>query len=443
MHTQTLVIGAGFAGLAAAARLQEHGIAVHVVEARDRVGGRTHTQRSVGGIQIDLGGQWFGPTQTRMYELVDEHGVELFPLQEHGRAFVRVDGAELDDAPPAVADLLDLVDDAAAAVDLDDPASTPDAAALDAVTLHTWLGERAEAPVARYVGRVLAGGLLAKDAGEVSALQVLFYVRSGSGTRSLLGTVGGAQQDRVVGGPFALAERLAAGLGDVISHGFVVERLVRGTEGWTASARDGRQVTAERVICAIPAPLVPRIGIEPALPPHRRRALAALVPGNALKVHAVYPAPYWREQGLSGVFNSADGLVTEAVDNSVPGHDEGVLTFFVYGEESATVARMAPQERRAVLLDELAERLREPRLREPLDLVDFSWDTEPFTEGCFSSTFAVGTMHRYAATIREPWEGIHFAGTETAAVWNGYIEGAVRSGERAADEVAGARASRG
>lgn len=437
--SRTLVLGAGFAGLAAATRLRARGLDVHVLEARDRVGGRARTSAAGAGVQIDLGGQWFGPTQTRMYALAAEHGVELFPSVAEGAAFSRIGGVDRTEPYAAADTLLEEVDRLAATVDLDDPAATPDAVALDTQTLRTWLAARADDATAAYVGRVLAGGLLAKSAGEVSVLQVLSYVRSGSGVDSLLGMAGGAQQDRLVGGPEELARRMADALGaDTFTHGFVVDALALRDGAWTVTARDGRTAQAERVVSALPAPLLTGIAIEPALPAYQRRALASLTTGNALKLHAVYDAPLWRERGLSGVFNSGDGWITEAVDNSVPGHPQAVLTCFAYGDEADGLSRLAPEERRRVVLAELAERLGEPRLVDPVDFVDFSWSDEPFTRGCFSSTFAVGALHRSARDLRTPWQGLHLAGTETATVWNGYFEGAVRSGEREADLVADA-----
>jgi monoamine oxidase len=160
-HTPVVVIGAGFSGLAAARELRAQGLEVVVVEARDRVGGRVSTRWLDGGLQIDLGGQWIGPTQTRMYELAAELGVDLFPLQEVGVAVVHQGGARLAAPSAAAAAVLEQVDALAATVDLQAPERTPDAAALDKQTLHTWLRGRTDPGTAAYVGRVLAGGLLA------------------------------------------------------------------------------------------------------------------------------------------------------------------------------------------------------------------------------------------------------------------------------------------
>lgn len=436
-HTSVVVLGAGFSGLAAALRLRDHGIDAVVVEARDRVAGRTHTKHIEPTLQIDLGGQWFGPTQDRMYELVDQYGLELFPLQEQGEAVYHVSDQRHSALPESVEALYADVDTLALDVDLTAVENTPDAAELDRMTFHTWLHQHADRDAAEFVGRTLAGGLLGKDAGDISVLQMLFYIRSGGGVESLTSTQGGAQQDRVIGGPPALAQRMAAGLGaERIVFEFCTVGLQREGDTWRIRSADGRELTADQVISTLPPTALAAVDISPALPSPKRRALRSLMPGHSLKFHAVYPAPLWHDQGLSGVFNSQDGWITEAVDNSVPGDARGVLTFFVYGEQAAQLTQLPAQERPGILLEEVAERLNDQRLRGPTEFIEFSWEDEPFTGGCFSSSFTVGNMHRYGSILKQPWDGLHFAGTETSEIWNGYIEGAVRAGEREADRIA-------
>jgi monoamine oxidase len=436
-HSEVLVIGAGFAGLAAALRLAEKGADVRVVEARERVGGRTFTRWLDSGLQIDLGGQWFGPTQTRVYELASELGIKTFPLQEIGESVHYFDGGAAGaDIEAEVQRVFDLVDKLAASINLEDVAQTPKAEQLDKQTFHSWLLERTTKPAAAVVGRMLAGGLLAVDAGDVSALSVAYYVASGSGVKDLISTAGGAQQDRVVGGPPALAEAMLKKLGtERVMFDFPVAAVSRQDERWTVRAKDGRELSADKIICTIPPAVIDKVEFSPLLPTAKRRAYASMLPGNAMKYHAVYPAPTWRERGLSGVFVAGSGRITEAVDNSVPGTSEGVLTFFTYGDDTVDLSYLGAAERREILLTELADRLGDEALKTPTEFIEFSWTDESYTGGCFSASFAVGAMHHLAKALSEPWQEIYFAGTETSAIWNGYIEGAIRSGEREAERI--------
>lgn len=434
-RTQVAILGAGFSGLAAAVKLQQSNIDFVVLEARARVGGRTWTRYLDDGLQIDLGGQWIGPTQTRMYELAAEYGSEIFPLQEVGETFALIGGKRESGMVESVQQALAALDELAATVNLQEPEATPHAAELDDQTLQSWLLANVEEEAVALVGRVLAGGLLGKSAGEVSMLQILFYIKSGSGVDLLLGTCGGAQQDRLIGGPFGLAQRLASVVADRLELGFSVAQVNRVEESWEIVSSDGRTIVADRVISTIPPAVLGRVSFSPPLPSGQRRALRSLLPGNALKFHAIYPSPIWHDVGLSGVFNADTGLITEAVDNSVPGNGRGVMTFFVYGDDSAALTELPETERQQVLLDELAAIFDDDRYRHPEEFVAFSWEDEPYTGGCFSSSFAVGALHKYGHILREPFDGLHFAGTETAEIWNGYFEGAVRSGEREAARV--------
>lgn len=199
---RVVVVGAGFSGLAAALALAGAGCAVRLVEARDRVGGRTLSRPLPGGGWLDLGAQWIGPTQDRMYALVAAHGLATFPSPAQGAPTLRCAGRRRAEAPGSVAAVLDTLDGLAARLDPAAPCRAAEAAEWDRTTLGGWLAATAPDPVtARYAGRLLAGGLLAASPDEVSLLQMLFYLRSGGGTGILLGMAGGAQQDRIVGGP--------------------------------------------------------------------------------------------------------------------------------------------------------------------------------------------------------------------------------------------------
>ncbi|MGW5667884.1 flavin monoamine oxidase family protein, partial [Micromonospora sp. NPDC003776] len=210
---RVVVIGAGFSGLAAALALARAGAAVTVLEARDRVGGRVLTRRLADGTPLDLGAQWVGPTQDRMAALLAEHGLDTFPSAAAGAVSVLWNGRRLPAAPESAEQLMALLDSYATHVDPAAPWCAPRAAEWDRLTLAGWLSDAAPEPVAaRYAGRLLAGGLLAADPDEISLLQMLFYLRSGGGSQLLLSMAGGAQQDRIVGGPAALAEQMAATL---------------------------------------------------------------------------------------------------------------------------------------------------------------------------------------------------------------------------------------
>ncbi len=433
--SRVVVVGAGFSGLAAALALTRAGAHVRVLEARDRVGGRVLTRWLPDGTQLDLGAQWIGPTQDRMYALVAEHGLATFASAAVGASTLLWAGQRRA-APPAPAGrVLGLLDEYAARLDPAAPWRAPEAAQWDRTILGGWLRTTAGDPdTGDYLGRLLAGGLLATGADEISLLQLLFYLRSGGGTAVLLGMAGGAQQDRIVGGPPALAERMASALPPgTLRLAEPVRAIGQDADGVTVRTDTGR-VDGDAVVVALAPALAGRIRYDPPLPPLRDGLTQRMPMGSALKVHAVYPEPFWRDDGLSGVATSSAGPLTETVDNSTPTSACGVLTGFSYGADAATLRATSPAGRRRRVLDAFAA-LVGPRARTPMEVVEYDWSADPWTRGCFCGSLTPGTWSTYGPRLRAGVGRVYWAGTETATHWAGYLEGAVRAGERAAAEA--------
>ncbi|MGM0214088.1 flavin monoamine oxidase family protein [Enterococcus sp. AZ109] len=430
-----IIIGAGFAGLAAGLSLKKNGFNTVILEARDRVGGRTETKWLEDGTQIDLGGQWLGPTQDRMYELADQYGVPTFPSQLFGKGqYHYLDGVH-DNEPEEMLELLEVIDKLADQVNLDQPHQSPEIATQDRMTLASWLSLQSEdKEVANFVGRMLAGGLLASDAGEVSLFQMLYYIKAGNGVQSLLGAKGGAQQDRVVGGPQAIAEKMAEDYGSVY-YQQVVKEVTKTDEGYLVETRSGEQYAAAHVLIAVPPTVAnSKITFTPELPVWKKKTLQSILPGSASKFHAVYEKSFWRDEGLSGQRNMSEGLIIESLDNSLEDQKKGILTFFVYGIDSIQLSKLPEAKRKELLIEELVHLYGE-QARNPEHFITQDWNEEPFTNGCFSGHFTPGGFIKYGEFLQSEVDGIHFAGTETATIWNGYFEGAVRSGEREAQKI--------
>ncbi|MEU7654335.1 FAD-dependent oxidoreductase [Micromonospora taraxaci] len=432
---RVVVVGAGFSGLAAALALTRAGAQVRLLEARDRVGGRVLTRWLPDVTQLDLGAQWIGPTQDRMYALVAEHGLATFASAALGAPTVLWAGERRAEPPARTARVLGLLDEYAARLDPSAPWQAPEAAQWDRTVLGGWLRAKAgDDDTADYLGRLLAGGLLATGADEVSLLHLLFYLRSAGGTGPLLGMAGGAQQDRIVGGPPALAERMAAALPPgaltLAAPVRAVEQNVDGVTAWTDTGR----VNGDALVVALAPALAGRIRYAPPLPPLRDGLTQRMPMGSALKVHAVYPEPFWRADGLSGVSTSSAGPLTETVDNSTPTSPLGVLTGFSYASDAAALREMSPEQRRRCLLDAFVTVVGS-QAGDPVDLIEYDWSAEEWTRGCFSGALTPGAWGTYGPHLRTPVGRVYWAGTETATRWSGYLEGAVRAGERAAAEV--------
>jgi monoamine oxidase len=442
--TDVVVVGAGLAGLAAARRLADAGAEVMVLEARDRVGGRTLTLPAADGTPIDHGGQWIGPTQDRIAALAERVGVTTYPSYQRGlntefrdgRAH-RYNGQLPDGGDPvtavAIGQAIRELDAMAAEVPLEAPWTAPNALSWDSQTGETWLQARVTAERARTWLRAAIRGTLAAEPRDLSLLHILFFIGSGGGIAPLIATGGGAQERRFHQGAQSISTRLAETLGERVVLGAPAE-LVRHGQGGVVVEAGGRAVAAGRAILAVPPAVAGRISYRPALPGWRNQLTQRVPMGSVIKVHAIYEEPFWRQEGLSGLAVSDSGPVRIVYDNSPEAGSPGVLVGFIEGEQARTWARRNRADRRAGILACLADYFGD-RAGRPRELLERSWADEEYSGGCYAGYFPPGVWTSFGQALREPIGRLHWAGTETATVWTSYMEGAVHSGERAADEI--------
>ena len=437
------VVGAGLAGLVAARDLLAAGLSVLVLEARDRVGGRLLNHTLKGGAVVEVGGQWVGPTQDRVLALAEELGVGLYPTYEEGEHLLAVNGAVKrysgddfalpEDALADVEQTQQRLEEMASSVPLEEPWQATEAAAWDAQTLDTWLVANAKTETGLGYWHTLVPALFSAEASEMSLLHFLFYCRSGGTIDQLVATHGGAQESRLAGGSQELASRLAERLGGVVRLNSPVTAIRQDDLGVEVT-HDGGMVRAGRAIVALPPTLAGRIRYSPALPPLRDQLTQQVPMGYVTKVQIAYLEPFWRAEGLSGSVFSLDDEVSVIFDNSPQDLSCGVLLGFLEGRHARRAGKLAPEERKELVLSVLA-RFFGPRAADPVEYVERDWAAEEWSRGCYGGRFGTGVWTGYGEALRKPVGRIHWAGTETSEVWNGYMDGAVRSGERAAREV--------
>lgn len=449
VEADVVVVGAGLAGLAAARSLVAQGLDPVVVEARDRVGGRLLNEPLDDGQVVEVGGQWIGPTQHRLAGLARELGVATFPTYGEGENLVRWRNRHLryTGTIPRVSPVV-LADYGQAAARLDRlarkvppeaPWLAPGAEHLDGETFWSWMRRNVRTAGGRTVLQTVIEAVWACDPRDVSLLHVLFYIRSAGGLDGLLDTAGGAQEARFVGGSQTLALRMAEELG---SERLVLGAPVRSVEHAADRVTvrwDAGEATARRAVIAVPPTLAGRLVYDPVLPAVRDALTQRVVQGSVIKCMAVYDEPWWRAEGLSGQGLDPDGQVKIMYDNSPPSGSPGVLLGFLEGRAARRLANVAQDERRAVVLEAFA-RVFGPRARRAERYIDKAWMEEEFSRGCYGGYLPPGGWTDFGRALRAPVGALHWAGAETATVWNGYMDGAVTSGERAATEIAAALA---
>ena len=440
VDSDVIVLGAGFAGLAAAQRLRSAGCRVMLLEARDSVGGRV-MPGELAGLTIDLGGQWVGVGHERLSMLAGEAGRPLLPQYTEGQKLLAAGGRQrryrglIPPVSPgallgmgwALWRLRRLQQRVSAAA----PWTAADAEQLDACTVAQWRNRNLPTAGGRALFDVATRAVFCVEPDQLSMLAFLHYLAANGSVEALTSTTDGAQAATVDGGMHALARHLAEPLQAQLRLSTPVQAVDQDAEGVSVRA-DGVTYRARRLIVAMAPALSGRIamqGISAA-----REQLAQRMPmGSVIKCQIAYERPFWREQGLSGEYVGSSAVFSPVFDNSPADGSCGALVGFIDGTEAVRWSGQA-EARRCAVIDSLVAAFG-AQAAEPLDYVDQDWIADPWSRGCYTGVPTPGTLSRLGPALREPCGAVHWAGTETAEAWCGYIEGALNSGERAAAEV--------
>ena len=428
-----VIIGAGLAGLTAARDLRLAGCESFVVlEARDRVGGRTLNHELGNGYISEAGGQWIGPGQTAVADLARELNIETFTTYYKGETVIIAgDGRVAMDLHGTFGTDMQIagkLDELARGVPSGAPWKAANAAELDKLSVGDWLLKQ-NVSVQDRVGwdtsTTLSGGTFPAKMG---LLHFLSMINSANSRYEQLDSIkDSAQETRFVGGSQILSQKMAEALGDKVR----LKTPVRSISGWDQPVvtlhTDQGLVRAKRVIMAIQPALCNQIEFSPALPALRhemQRHWPAYSPGR--KTAHVYSKPFWREKGLSGMILQANGPLLWAYDNSPPDGSIGVINAFV---TQATLPS-DPQQAESMLSQIYAQAFGEEALH-PLQFHDHDWGQDEWSISCVSA-MPPGFWTKYGEALHPPVGNLIWSGTETADIWAGYMDGAVRSGHRAA-----------
>lgn len=443
------VVGAGISGLVAARAVRRAGHSVCVLEARDRVGGRVLNHRLSQGSVVESGGAFVGPTQDHILRLASELGVRTFKEYAEGKnvyvssktgkqeytGTIPPDPLILPDA----AVLQTRIDQMSTQVPVDAPWNAEKAREWDTISVDRWLRENTVNPDVRNLILSYLQPAFGSDGLDMSLLFFLWYIatagdetHAGTFERSS-STAGGAQDSRIVGGSQLIPLRLADQLGAQVVLSAPVRRVEQASDHVLVHSDRGT-VRARRAVMAAPPAMLLDIDWYPLLPQRRQQLLQRMPMGALMKCDAVYKTPFWRAKGLSGMGLNDSGAVRVCFDNSPADAAVGVLLAFVGGSTWSTYASKSRSARRQAVLEGFAAIVGDEALH-PTEYVEHDWTLERWTQGSPVALQVPGAITAFGSLIRAPFRRVHWAGTETSTYWAGYMDGAVRAGERAAAEV--------
>lgn len=478
-EVDVVIIGAGYSGLAAALTLQKANVSFRLLEAQQRVGGRALNRivGSPGGEDdvIEVGGEWLAPQHVHALTLFHELGFSKFKRPYNfetndspvgppceGECSIRVRTQNRgwqqaatqsqvmslfsSDVQLAINRTAAAILHAAAHVPCDAPLTNPESSYYDSISFDAYLRQFHDRDSEAY--NWLTGFADdAEDIRQVSALAV-FWVQNCSG-----GVVNSVKEDlwRVRGGTQGPAQKLAAGMRLQLQLGARVSDIISsGPDKFTVVSTRGVVMGRHVLIAGLSAPLVLGIHFHPPLPADVAQLFQRYPLGTSLKYSLVFKSPWWRARGFLGKIlflngtSSGSTFTGECLDNSPYSWSRGVIMCFVEGAQNRAFEQLSALQRRSAMLNVLQEAFGEQHEDELEEVVEHNWASDEFSRGAYSSFHMPGIISDFWEPLSRIYHhhklgpsGLWIAGADYSMTGLGYIDGAIKSGEKAAAAILG------
>ncbi|KAF5635321.1 flavin containing protein [Fusarium tjaetaba] len=436
-----VIVGAGLAGLTAAHELIRAGFSCVVLEARDRVGGKTWSQELPSGAVIDLGAAWINDTnQSRIIALAGRFGADMIEQNTNGHCVLQNDKGEIslfpygeiprfdEESRKNIEIIRDMAERDCQALDTWNPRDTT----LDSMTFEAYLRSRGASEAALATGTVWTRAMLGQDPKDISALYFLNYCKSGGGLMQMRSDrKHGGQYLRVRQGTQLFANGLASSLpADTVRLSTPVKSIVQNGEAGSilVQTSSGRVISARKVITTVPGPALRSISFYPELPHVKQLWVESLSYGYYTKAMMEFKSPFWAEAGMCGLINSFTGPAAVVRDTSAPQSNKNVLTCFMAADHGREWGALPSQaEKEAALLKQLKSLYCVNNIEDLfVSLTYYEWSGDEWSGfGCPCTALPPGLLDTVGGdSLRQPAGDLHFAGTETAGEWKGYMEGA-------------------
>ncbi|XP_040912679.1 amine oxidase [flavin-containing] [Toxotes jaculatrix] len=443
-----IVIGGGISGLSAAKLLKAHGLNPVVLEARDRVGGRTFTVRNKETKWVDLGGAYVGPTQNRILRLAREYNIKTYKVNEqenlvhyvHGRSYPFKGSFPPMWNPIVLLDFNNLwrtMDEMGKEIPKEAPWRAPHAEEWDKMTMQELFEKICWTSTVRRFATLFVNVNVTSEPHEVSALWFLWYVKQCGGTMRIFSTTNGGQERKFVGGSSQISECMAKELGERVKLQSPVYRIDQTGDMVAVETLDKQTYMAKYVIVATPPGLNLKMHFNPELPPLRNQLIHRVPMGSVIKCMVYYRENFWRKKGYCGsmVIEEEGAPIGLTLDDTKPDGTVPAIMGFILARKCRKLAGLTKEERLKRICEIYSRVLGSEEALNPVHYEEKNWCEEEYSGGCYTAYFPPGILTQYGKVLREPVGRLYFAGTETATEWSGYMEGAVQAGERAAREV--------
>ena len=438
-----IVIGAGLSGLHAAKILSQQGKNVLILEAKERIGGRVWTIPINGNEHLDVGGQWVAKSHLKMHELLREYRLETFPtyIREYSLISFHQAVKKYRAIPPiplrslwALLRLMTTFERLAQKIILLTPWETPQSRELDNLTVKSWIHSKSENTLANKIFTAMLESLFCCDLDSTSMLQALIAIKSSGSLNFMIGNKNGAQEKRIKGGAQTVCNAIMKNISATIHFNSPVTHIHQ-HDDYVEVRSNETHYTAKKVIVSIPLPSAKEINFYPKLPSAKQALVDAMFMASVIKYQFVYEKPFWRSSGnRNGMSLSLDGFVSGTFDNSLPNSRTGIMVAFVHANHAKELWKQPQAQRIEIVQDELSVLFGTDALN-PIAVNEHTYMNDEWIKGCYAGVFPPQILSQYGSELRTPFHHIYWAGTETSTYFMGYMEGAVLSGERAANEV--------
>lgn len=450
LKVDVVVVGGGLSGLQAAYDIQKSGLSCVVLEARDRVGGKTWSQPTKSGSFVDLGAAWINDSnQSEMYALAKRFNLDLIEQLVDGKCVAHAPERESSikfsygsvpdfsaEDTENIVKIRDLIEELCHTIDIKRPyGSQYDNVSLEEFVKQQGAGEKALGTVS-----VWTRAMLGCEPSEVSTLYFLDYCKSGGGLLLMRSDEkNGGQHLRIRKGTQSFSVKIAESMtpGSVILES-PVSRIFQNSSGAAVTTEHGITYYCKKVIVSIPTPSYKHIRFSPPLPVDKVKYSSDATLGYYAKMIMVWETQWWRNAGLCGMTQSFVGPYSHTRDTSDEAAGQFSLTCFVTGMPGRKWSKLSAEDRKEAILSQLVAVFgseNETHIRAPVEIFEQEWTKDPWSQGCPCPFTPPNLMNEVGQALREPFQAIHFVGTETSFEWKGYMEGAIRSGIRGAAEV--------